>query len=64
MSKIIKGYFYINPGYVNSTKREDFQLTFCDYDTDEHIESVLEDCFNDFLANVDMGWIIDEEKYV
>lgn len=59
--KIIRGYFYINPGYVNSTKRENFELEFNDWDTEPIIEAVLEDYFNDFLANVDMGWVINEE---
>ena len=54
--KTIKGYFYINTGYVNSTKKE-FEIEIEERDD---IDDILQDHFNDFLGNVDMGWIITE----
>lgn len=57
--KTIKGYFYINTGYVNSTKKEEFEI---EIEEGDDIDDILQDHFNDFLGNVDMGWIITEEN--
>lgn len=61
MKKIIKGYFYVDPGYVNSVRKEDFEIEFDETDSEEIIEKVLQDHFNDFLTNIDMGWVIEKE---
>jgi len=57
----IEGYFYINSGYVNSTKSQEFEYEFDDSDPEEIIEAVLEDGFNDFMSNVDSGWVIKND---
>ena len=59
--RIIKGQFYIDPGYVNSTKKEDFEIEFEDDDSYEYIERILEEHFNDFLINIDKGWVITND---
>jgi phosphoribosylformylglycinamidine (FGAM) synthase PurS component len=56
--KTLKGYFYINSGYVNATKKEEFEVEIHDGNSEE---SILQDMFNDFLGNTDMGWVIEEE---
>jgi len=62
MSKTIKGYFYINPGYVGCTKKENFEIEFDNDDSEQIIEAVLQSHFDDFLANIDMGWTINNDK--
>lgn len=61
MSKIIRGYFYVNPGYVGAIKKEDFEIEFDNDDPEDIIDAVLQGHFDDFLANTDMGWVINEE---
>jgi len=62
MSKIVRGYFYINTGYSNCSKTENFEVIFDDNDTEEIIQDALDNHFNDFLGNMDMGWVINEEE--
>lgn len=64
MARIIKGHFYINPGYINSTKKEEFEIEFEDDDPENIVEAVLEDNFNDFLGNTDMGWVIENDEII
>lgn len=62
--RIIKGYNYVNSGYIGATKKEEFEIHFEEDDTEEIIESCLQDNFNDFLGNLDMGWIIENDETV
>ena len=57
--KIFKGYFYVNTGYVGCTKKEDFEIEVEDGNSGTE---QLEDAFQDFLGNVDMGWVIENEE--
>ena len=56
--KTLKGYFYVSTGYVGSERKEDFEIEVHD---DNSGELILEEMFDDFMANIDKGWVIEEE---
>lgn len=62
MSKIITGYFYVSTGYTGCTKRSNFKIEFNDDDPDFVIDTTIQDQFNDFVAGLDMGWIITDTQ--
>jgi hypothetical protein len=57
--KRIKGYFYLNTGYVNGQKREEFDFVVDENLPEATLRELLLDGFNDFLNTLDTGWIIE-----
>jgi len=61
MMKTLKGYFYINTGYIGSQREESFNITV---DDSVSGDSILEEMFDNFMYNIDKGWIIEEENII
>lgn len=59
--KKVKGYFYVDLGYVGCRVDEEFEIEFEDTATEEEIDNKLENYYNDFQSNrVNGGWIIKQ----
>lgn len=59
--------FWLSTGYVNATREEEFDLEDLTGCTEEEWQaldpqeqdSIIQECFDDWLANYDMGWHVE-----
>lgn len=58
--RIVKGYFYI----ITSDCYEDFEIKFKHDISDEYVNKVLKEGLNNFIKDIDQGWIIKSDEII